>query len=156
DNEFKKAARRLGDTGAFSDIGYSFSYSAAGTKLELQVTDNDKFLPAHFVDFVWFTPDELRARLNQHVPLFNGELPTSGRLPEEVSDVLQAMLVEIGVPGHVIYNKFSPQGGPAESFDYKVEDVLIRIRNFEFTGAGEKEREMLESAGERLADRQYS
>src|SRR3979490_748057 len=37
EDDFKRAARRLGDTGVFSDIGYSYSYSSAGTKLELQV-----------------------------------------------------------------------------------------------------------------------
>src|SRR5579864_107560 len=94
EDDFKKASRRLGDTGAFSDIAYKFSYSPDGTKLELQVTDAAKFLPAHFEDFVWFSDEELQRRVKQHVPLFTGELPASGRLPDEVSDVLQAMLVE--------------------------------------------------------------
>src|SRR5882757_5372425 len=46
--DFKEASRRLGDTGLFSDIAYSFAYSAAGTKLELQLTDLDdsKLIPA--------------------------------------------------------------------------------------------------------------
>src|SRR5277367_2658718 len=34
DDEFKKAARRLGDTGVFTEIGYTFSFSSAGTKVE--------------------------------------------------------------------------------------------------------------------------
>lgn len=156
EDDFKKAARHLGDSGAFADIGYSYSYSGAGTKLEFRLADADKFLPAHFKDFVWFSDDELRRRLEAHVPLFNGELPVSGRMAEEVSDVLQAMLVELGVPGIVRYDKFSPEGGPAAAFNYHVDDVLIRIRNFEFTGAGGKELPQLESAGQRLADRQYS
>ena len=33
DDDFKKAARNLGDTGVFTDIAYSFSYSSAGTKV---------------------------------------------------------------------------------------------------------------------------
>src|SRR5229473_2566930 len=36
EDDFKRAARHLGDTGVFSDIAYSFSYSSAGTRLELQ------------------------------------------------------------------------------------------------------------------------
>src|SRR5215475_2612190 len=60
DEDFKKAVRNLGDTGAFSDVGYKFSYSSAGTKLELQLTDNPRWLPVHFDDFVWFTDDEMR------------------------------------------------------------------------------------------------
>ena len=54
DDDFKKAARRLGDMGVFTEIGYNYSYSSAGTKLELHVTDADKFIPARFEDFVWF------------------------------------------------------------------------------------------------------
>jgi len=70
----RKLPVRLGDTGAFSDVGYTFSYSGMGTKLEFQVVDADKFLPAHFEDFVWFSDQELHARLKRHVPLFNGEI----------------------------------------------------------------------------------
>src|SRR5271155_1340400 len=59
EEDFKKAARQLGESGAFSNISYKFSYSEAGTKLEFQVTDADKFVPAHFADFVWFTDEDL-------------------------------------------------------------------------------------------------
>src|SRR5437588_9759257 len=54
EEDFKKAARRLGDMGVFTDIAYSYSYSSAGTKLEFHVTDADKFVPVRFEDFVWF------------------------------------------------------------------------------------------------------
>jgi outer membrane protein assembly factor BamA len=101
DDDFKKAARRLGDMGVFTEIAYTFSYSSAGTKLELQVKDADKFVTAHFEDFVWFTDAELKQRIQQHSPLFDGQLPISGRLADDVSDVLQAMLVENSIPGHV-------------------------------------------------------
>src|SRR5258708_3859911 len=94
DDDFKKASRHLGDMGVFTDIAYTYSYSSAGTKLELHVTDVDKFVPARFEDFVWFSDAELRQRIKEHSPLFDGDLPLSGRLADEVSDVLQAMLVE--------------------------------------------------------------
>src|SRR5271165_1805919 len=103
DDDFKKAARRLGDMGVFTEIAYTFSYSSAGTKLELHVADADKFVPAHFEDFVWFSDAELKQRIQQYSPLFDGQLPISGRLADQVSDVLQAMLAENSVPGHVEY-----------------------------------------------------
>ncbi|HET6179596.1 MAG TPA: POTRA domain-containing protein [Candidatus Sulfotelmatobacter sp.] len=156
DDDFKKAARRLGDTGAFTDIAYTFSYSSAGTKLEVHVTDVDKFVPARFEDFVWFTDAEIRRRIKEHVPLFDGQLPLSGRMPDEVSDVLQAMLVENAIPGHVDYLRVGKPDGPIESIDYKVSEVLIRVRNIEFTGAGEAELPALQAAAERLPERQYS
>src|SRR5271155_2725558 len=33
DEDFKKAARQLGESGAFHDIAYTYSYSSAGLKL---------------------------------------------------------------------------------------------------------------------------
>lgn len=156
DDEFKKAARRLGDTGVFTEVGYTFSYSSAGTKVEFHVTDAGKFVPAHFEDFVWFTDAELRKRIKEHAPLFDGELPIFGRMADQVSDVLQAMLVENAIPGHVEYLRTGKADGPIESINYHVTDVLIQIRKIEFTGAGEAEIPALEAAGERLADREYS
>jgi outer membrane protein assembly factor BamA len=156
EDDFKKAARRLGDTGAFSDIAYTYSFSSAGTKLEFHVTEAEKFLPAHFEDFVWFSDAQLLERIKEHVPLFGGELPANGRLADEVSDVLQALLVENGIPGHVNYLRTAHGNGPIDAIDYSVTDVLIRIRNFEFTGAAEAELPALQSATQRLSDREYS
>jgi outer membrane protein assembly factor BamA len=156
DDDFKKAARRLGDMGVFTDIAYSFSYSSAGTKLELHVTDAAKFLPARFEDFVWFSDAELRQRIKEHAPLFYGELPLYGRLADEVSDVLQAMLVEKSIPGHVEYLRTGKPDGPVESINYHVTDVLIQVRNIEFTGAAAADLPALEAAGQRLPDHEYS
>jgi len=156
DDDFKKAARRLGDMGVFTEIAYSFTYSSAGTKLELHVTDADKFVPAHFEDFVWFSDAELLRRVKEHSPLFDGELPLFGRLADEVSDVLQAMLVENAIPGHVEYVRAGKPDGPVESINYHVSDVLIQVRHIEFTGAGEAEIPALEAAGEKLPEHEYS
>ena len=156
DDDFKKASRRLGDMGVFTDIAYSYSYSSAGTKLELHVTDAEKFVPARFEDFVWFSDAELRQRIQQHAPLFDGELPLNGRLVDEVSDVLQAMLVEKSIPGHVEYLRVGKTDGPVEAISYHVNDVLIRVRNIEFTGADPADLPALEAAGRRLPDREYS
>jgi outer membrane protein assembly factor BamA len=156
DDDFKTAARRLGDMGVFTEIAYTFSYSSAGTKLELHVTDADKFVPAHFEDFVWFSDAELRQRLQQYSPLFDGQLPVHGGLADQVSDVLQAMLVENAIPGHVEYQRTGKADGPVEAIIYRVTDVLIRVRKIEFTGAGAAEIPALEEAAERLPSHEYS
>lgn len=156
DEDFKKAARRLAETGAFTDVAYTFSYSAEGTKLELQVTDAAKFFPAHFEDFVWFSDADLQKRLHERLPLFHGDLPTSGSLPDLVSDVLQAMLVENNIPGLVRYMRPSDRGGPTSLFIYGVTGVLIRVRNIEFSGAGADELPLLEAAAKRLPDQEYT
>ncbi len=156
EEDFKKAARQLGESGAFGSIAFTFSYSSAGTKLEFQVTDADKFVPARFTDFVWFTDQDLLQKIHERIPLFKGELPTSGRLPDQVSDVLQALLVENGVPGHVEYLRTTGKNDQTESIDYNVAGVSIRIHNAEFPGAGASELPLLRAAAERLYNREYS
>src|SRR5580700_6016724 len=156
EEDFKKAARQLGETGAFGVINFTYTYSSAGTRLEFQVTDADKFVSAHFADFVWFTDEELRQKLHNRIPLFNGELPTNGRMPDQVSDVLQAMLVENGVPGHVEYQRTNGKDERLQSIDYSVAGVSIRIHHAEFPGAGAADLPLLQAAAEKLSDREYS
>jgi outer membrane protein assembly factor BamA len=157
EDDFKRASRHLADTGAFTEVAYTYSYSSAGTKLDLRVTDATDFVPARFEDFVWFTDAELRSRIKQHVPLFDGEVPLSGNLADQVSDVLQAMLVEGAIPGHVDYLRAAKEDGPVDAVSYHVSDVLIRVRNIEFTGAGEAELPALQAAtGKYPEPREYS
>lgn len=156
EDDFKNAARRLGATGAFTDISFKYSYSLEGTKLELQVTDAGKFVPVRFEDFVWFPEAEMIRRIKEHVPLFDGELPVDGRMADEVSDVLQSMLVENAIPGHVDYVKLGKEDGPVEVISYKVSEVLIRVRKVEFSGAGAAELPALEAAAESVRNVEYS
>ena len=136
DEVFRKAARQLGESGAFNDVSYNYTYSSAGTKLTLHVVDADKFVSAHFGDFVWFSDAELLQKVHERIPLFTGMLPTSGSLPDQVSDVLQALLVEDNIPGHVEYLRSNNKDGKLEAFDYTVANIVIQIRHLEFPGAG--------------------
>src|SRR3984885_2808777 len=156
EEDFKKAARQLGETGAFGDITYTYTYSSAGTRLEFHVSDADKFVPARFADFVWFTDEELLHKLHDRIPLFNGELPANGRLPDQVSDVLQAMLVENAIPGRVEYVRNNGKDERLESIASNVAGVSIRIHHAEFPGAGADELPLLQAAAEKLFDREYS
>lgn len=156
EEDFKKAARRLGDIGVFTDIAYNYSYSSAGTKLVLQLTDVEKFVPVRFEDFVWFSDEELVQRIKERAPMFNGELPLSGNLPDRVSDVLQALLVENAIPGNVEYERAGKANGPLDAIVYRVSEVVIQIRNVEFSGATEAELPALKEAARRVFDREYS
>jgi outer membrane protein assembly factor BamA len=156
DDEFHKAARQLGESGAFTDVSYTYSYSPAGTKLQFQVADAAKFVPARFVDFVWFSDDELRQKVHERVPLFNGELPITGHLPDEVSDVLQALLIENAVPGHADYTRINGSNRQVESIYYAPQGVTIRIHSVAFTGATASELPLLQAAAEKLTDHEYA
>ena len=130
----------------------------AGVKLELQLADTDqnKLVPAHFENFVWFTDDELRTALERRVPLFKQLLPLAGNLPDRVSEALQAMLTEKQFPGRVDYLREGDEsGGAVTAIVYRVEEVSIRIRGFEFPGATPEQAALLTTAARRLTGAEY-
>jgi len=136
EQNFKQASQRLSETGAFTEITYSYSYSSDGTKLEIQLADNDQLIPVYFDNFVWFSDQELMEGLRRHAPLFKNRLPLGGSLADEIADALNTMLSQRGVSGHAHYLRVSDSpDGPIQSFLYSVEDTDISIRNLDFPGA---------------------
>jgi outer membrane protein assembly factor BamA len=159
DGDFREAAQRLGDSGLFSDVVYSYSSSGAGVRLEMQLADAEqsKLVPAHFDNFAGFTDDELRTALGSRVPLFKQLLPIAGSLPDQISEALQAILTEKKFPGRVNYLRESQDesGGPLSAIAYRVEEVSIRIRSIEFPGASPEQTALLRTAARRLTGAEY-
>ncbi len=158
DGDFKEAVRRLGNSGLFSNIVYSYTSSGADVKLELQLTDIDasKLVPAHFENLVWFTDAELLAQLRRRVPLFQGQVPLAGDLADRIEEALQAILDEKQIPGRVDYLRESPlEGGKLIGTSYSVEELEIRIGNVEFRGAGPDLLPGLQAASRRLMGAPY-
>ena len=135
EDDFKIVSQHLGETGAFSNVAYTFEFSPAGMKLELQVTDSDQFVPTRFDNFVWLSDQELQDKLRAAVPLFQGQLPAGGNLADQVSDALQTLAIEHQLKGRVDYLRSGPADGPIEAFDFSVTGQDIRIRQVEFPGA---------------------
>ena len=158
DGDFREAAKRLGDSGLFTDVAYTYTSSGSGMKLELQLTDvaKDKLVPATFENFPWFTNAEILDELQRRVPLFKGELPLAGKLPDRIEEALQTMLSEKQVPGRVDYLRESPQdGGKLIGISYSVESLEIMIRNVEFPGATPDLLPGLQTASHKLAGAPY-
>lgn len=157
EDDFKKAVRLLGETGAFADVLYSFQYSGEGTKLELQVQDAEHFVPAQFDNLVWFSDQELLDLLHAQVPLFQGQLPVAGDLADQVSNALQGLLIAHKVQGQADYLRSAAHDdGPIEEFVFNVTGPRIHIRNIAFSGAGESELPLLESAAKKLEGADFS
>lgn len=159
DGDFKEAVQRLGDSGLFSDLSYTYSSSGAGVKLELQVADTDdsKLVPAHFENFVWFKDDELLAAVQRQVPLFKRLLPLGGNLNDRVTEALQALLTEKHLPGRVNFLREGDiqNGGPLNGIAYRVEEVSIVIHGFEFPGASPEQSALLTAAVRRAIGGNY-
>ncbi len=156
EDDFKSVSQHLGESGAFSDVSYTFQFNAEGIRLALRVTDTNPFVPAHFDNFVWLSDQELFQKLSVSEPLFQGQLPVSGDLADRISEALQAIAIEHNLHGRVDYLRAGPQDGPVEAFEFSLTGQTITVRKIGFSGAGPAELPLLEDAARRLSGQDYS
>ena len=155
ENDFKQAIAKLGNTGLFSGLTYSYRYTSDGCDLEIQTTENAELLPIIFDNFVWFSDDELIAQLHRRLPLFSGRLPVNGDLADQVTDSLNAMLDQRKILGKAGYFRGAKENGPIDSYVYRVNLHPVIIRNMEFPGASPAELPQLQSAVKSLPGQEY-
>jgi hypothetical protein len=101
--DLQNAANRLGSSGAFASVEYLFkpANSGKGVEAEFQVVDAEKLLSVAFENFVWMSDSELQQAIHETVPLYNGELPSSGSMVDDVSTALTRILSAKGLPNSV-------------------------------------------------------
>jgi len=155
DPDFKQAVAKLGETGLFKDVAYSYQYSTAGCNLELQLSENDKLAPILFDNFVWFSDDELLRLLRARLPLFEDQLPLGGNLSDQVSAALNAILTERKITGQAEYIRSGDMNGPVDSYVYKINLHPVIIRNMDFPGAALTELPLLEAVAKPLSGKEY-
>ncbi len=155
EDDFKAVNQQLGETGAFSNVAYSFQFSPAGIKLVLEVTDSEPFVPARFDNFVWLSDQDLLNHLRASVPLFLGQLPVAGTLADQVSDALQSLAIERHLRGRADYLRPETADGPAAAFVFTITGQDIRIRQVEFPGAGAAELPALQAAAKGLSGQDF-
>lgn len=154
EEDFKKAAQQLGDSGLFRDIAYTYQYSPDGTEVRFQLADSDKLLPVRFDNFVWFSDQELLSELQKRVPLFKGKLPLGGSLADDISQALQVMLIERKIEGRADYIR-QEKDDKIVAFDFSVTGPEIKIQKITFTGAGAAELPRLEAASREIVGSDY-
>jgi hypothetical protein len=103
ERDFQQAMQKLGDTGLFTNLTYSYHYSPDGCDVEFQIAENTELVPIVFDNFVWFSDDDLISQIHGRVPLFNGRLPVAGNLADQVVDSLNAILVQRKITGKAEY-----------------------------------------------------
>jgi outer membrane protein assembly factor BamA len=136
-------------------LTYTYRYSAEGCSLELQVTENDKLVPINFDNFVWFSDDELLSQLRGRLPLFDGRVPAAGNLTGEIADVLTSILGERKILAQVEYLPFAAENGPIESYEYKVNQHPVLVRNMDFPGAAAAEIPALQKEAEQISGQDF-
>ena len=147
-DDLQNAANRLGNSGAFASVQFLFK-AATGTKgveADFQVKDAEKYLPAVFENFVWFSEQDLQEALHQAIPLFKGDIPSSGSMSDDVSAALSKFLASKGLPSEISYIMSANFGGPPTAYKFRVADANLKIRDVALAGAAHMAPDQLEKA----------
>jgi outer membrane protein insertion porin family len=155
EEEFNQAAQRLGETGLFTQLTYTYKYSSDGCDLEIQVQENNKLVPILFENFVWFSDQDLISQLHARLPLFKGQLPESGNLGDQVAQALTAILNERKISGEVAYLPFATQNGPIDSYQFTLRMHPVEVREIKFPGADPGEIPALQASIKELSGQEY-
>jgi outer membrane protein assembly factor BamA len=155
--DLQSAADRLGNSGAFASVQYLFkpAVGARGVEADFQVADAEKFLPAAFENFVWFSESELLDAVHQAVPLFNGQLPASGGMSDDVNAALTKLLASRGLPSEVSYLLAAEFGQLPSVYKFKVTNASVKIKDVNVSGAAHMLPELLAKSTVPLKNTQY-
>jgi outer membrane protein assembly factor BamA len=147
-DDLQNAANHLGNSGAFATVQFLFkpAVGARGVEADFQVTDAEKYLPAMFENFVWFSDQDLQDALHQAVPLFEGNIPNSGTMSDDVSAALRKFLAAKGLPSEISYIMSATFGGLPTAYKFKVVDANLKISEVMLIGAARMTPEQLAKA----------
>lgn len=156
-DDLQNAANRLGNSGAFASVQFLFkpAIGTKGVEADFQVADADKFLPAVFENFAWFSETELQQAVHRAVPLYKGELPTSGNMSDEVSAALSKFLASKGLPSEISYILSASFGQLPTAYKFRVADADLKVRDVTFAGAAHMLPEQLAKAAAPLKGTVY-
>jgi outer membrane protein assembly factor BamA len=158
-DDLQNAAKRLGGSGAFTGVQFTFmpAKGVRGVEADFAVTDAEQFLPVSFDNFLWFSDSDLQQLVHEAVPLFNGSVPQSGTMTEDVKAALVQALSEKGLPNQVSYTLSAAEAGqPISAVSYKVDNAGFKIADFRFTNNSHLPSDALLQSLAFLKDQEYS
>jgi outer membrane protein insertion porin family len=153
EENFKEAVQKLGETGFFTHVAYSYSFDREGARLEIQIADSDKLVPVDFDNLVWYPKQDLLDRIHQSIPLFQGEVPASGTLIDEIADLLSVMVAEKNPQLHLDYLRSGT--GPNHAIVFSVSGTEIRIQGVEYPGASAARLPALAAASKKIEGAEF-
>ncbi len=157
EENFKRATAKLGDTGLFTNIAYTYSFSSEGTKLELELVDNAELVPVRFDNFAWYADQDLIDKVHTQLGLFEGKVPVSGSLNDQVATVLSGLIGVRNPQLHAVYLQSSSlQSEKIEAVVFSVSGAPIRIRKIEYVGSNPSFGPSLSEVAKKVEGGEYS
>lgn len=134
-DELQEAAKRLGDSGAFDHVSFRYGPKGGGVEVTFEVTDSPQFVDCRFANLIWIPESQLRTELAARVPLFAGQVSTSGAMSDEIDRALEVILREHGIIASVDHGYFqATMRAPISALVFKAHGPSLPIREVVFTG----------------------
>lgn len=153
--QIQAATDRLAQSGAFDKVTYDYTTSTSGITVNFQLTETRSPLPCSFINFVWFSNDEINRTLRARVPFYDVAIPQRGTTLRETTEALQIMLRSNGVNGTV--EAVPTVSGPKViGYAFRVNGVTLPVRTMHFPGASGISEPELAGAAKFLMDNDYS
>jgi outer membrane protein assembly factor BamA len=155
-NDMEAAAQRLISSGAFAHVAFHYAPFGGGIAVTFEVIDAEQFLACRFANFVWVPESQLLDGLKAKVPLFEGEVSTSGEMGDRVDRALEAILREHGVIATVDHGYFqSSTRSPISAEVFTAHGPSLPIREVVFTGNHEVDSAALNKAAQPLIGHEH-
>ena len=151
------AAERLGKSGAFPDVSYSYVPQGGLIAVQFKVQEAAKFRECVFDNFVWLTAEELQTGLKKDVPLYIGAAPETGDVLDDIARALEKLSKQKGITVQVTRRIDQARiGDPNWSHLYTAEGASVKVQSMSFAGALTVNPEDLRKEAGRLIGRDYS
>jgi outer membrane protein insertion porin family len=152
-----RAAERLGKSGVFEEVSYSYAPRGIQMDVEFKVREVTKFRRCIFDNFVWASNDDLQTRLEREIPLYLGEAPETGDMLGDLSRVLEEFSKERGVSVRVERSMHQARiGDPDWRHLFTAQGLEIKMQAVSFNGALTVNRKDLDREVADLIGKDYS
>ncbi len=156
--QIEAALGKLGETGAFTDLSYTVNGDALVIKLTDAAGSNGQALPVRYMNLVWWQPEELTKLLEEHIPLFHGQLPFTGSLTDHVCAELAKMVAAKGFPNaRVEAMQTTMRGGVGhgDAIGLRLVKPEITLGKLELIGAEPSTQRQLDVVTEKLRTQEF-
>jgi outer membrane protein assembly factor BamA len=146
------ASQRLIDSGLLKKLSYRYHVDNGQVVVTFTVEEARAGVPVVFDNFVWFSDEELLNAIRQDVPTFDGTVPESGNLTDQIAQALERVLRARNIPGQVEYKHSADPSGANAKLIFSATGVALPLCSLSFPGAGDiAEAELVKNSKELLA-----
>ena len=155
-SELDAVVKQLAGTGLFASVKHRHAASGNRLNVVLEIEEAAWTMPVVLDNFVWMSDQELRAALRQHVPTFDGTLPTNAEVTVYMTGVLQRILDGRGIRGRVEFALHNNLSTGRSQYLFSVTDTGLAVCALRVIGAAAiPEADLVQAAAE-VMRRDYS